>query len=442
MVSRGFGVLLALAGSAWAVPNPRVDTESLFLDMSKINLGRLRTEEEKRQYLKTIQLEKARITRKTLRAVYDNAYDLYKDGDYEGTKELTGKILSIDPAFQDAAMLQRASAELKGSKHRVFSERKLVDDKLQEGMALYRQGRVVEAAQRWEEATKLAPANLRARYWLKKARNEIADEHFRRGQKAYRQRRLRDALDQWYAALLLNPRYPRLVGAIAKAESELREAEGNEKLQAALALYSQGRSEECLKALGEVLELSPGDARAQKLIAEIRLEIANGHIAEGRKLYLARKYLDAIAQWKKAVTYGYDSRSADQLIGRAREQMRREAEAKRLAEELAKQRAEEAKRRQEEEARRQEEDRRKAEEEAKKAMETPGAAGAGASLGGTVTEQGKRSAVTHWNNGMIYFSKGDYEKARDEWTLCRQLDPTNVDCDTGLKRIDQQYGGP
>lgn len=450
----GAAMLAAPVGAQKSKSGPKADTESLFLDMSKINLGTITTEEDRKKYLYTIQLEKARITRKTLRAVYDNAYDLYRAGDYEGTREMTSRILAIDPGFEDAAILQRASIELKGSRRPFISEKKLVEDKFEEGMALYRQGRVVEASEKWEESVKLAPGNLKARYWLKRARGEIADEHFRRGQKAYRQHRLREALDQWYAALVLNPRYPRLVNAISKVESELREADSNEKLQTALNLYAQGKTDEALKALDQVLQVEPGDARATKLIAEIRLEVANQHVAEGRKLYESRKYDSAIAQWKKAVAYGYDQRAADQLVGRARDQKRREAEASQRREEERQRKEDEERKRQEEEARRLEEEKKKAEEDAKKQLEmnkanaapaAPGAMG-GPMGGGPVglpaqpSENDKREAVRYWNSGIIFYQKGDFEKARDEWMRCKQLDPSNSECKTGLERIDQSYG--
>ena len=167
----------------------------------------------------------------------------------------------------------------------MISERRLVEDRFEEGMALYRQGRLVEASERWEESVKLSPGNLKARYWLRKVRGELADEHFRRGQSAYKQHRLRDALDQWYAALVLNPKFPRLMGVISKAEAELRRQEANDKLQSALSLYGQGKTDDSLKLLDEVLQIDPGEAKAQKLIAEIRLEIATQHVVRGRDLY-------------------------------------------------------------------------------------------------------------------------------------------------------------
>lgn len=58
------------------------------------------------------------------------------------------------------------------------------------------------------------------------------------------------------------------------------------------------------------------------------------------------------------------------------------------------------------------------------------------------SENDKREAIRYWNSGIIYYQRGDYEKARDEWGRCMRLDPGNFDCKTGLGRIEQSYGGP
>jgi len=417
----------------------RPTMESLFLDYSKTQLGPLGSKDAQTKYMYTIQLEKSQLMHKLLRTMYENAYDLYKSGDFDGARELTGKILNMDPSFQDAAILHRASVELHGTTKPAISGRRLVEGRFEEGMELYRQGHLVEASKRWEEVVKLAPGNLKARYWLKKVRGELADEHFRRGQKAYRQHRLKDAVNQWYAALVLSPKYPQLMGIIAKAESELRRQEANEKLQQALNMYGQGRTTESLGLLDEVLQIDPGEDKARKLIAEIRLEIAKQHVAQGRKLYSQRQYNPAISQWGKAVEFGYDPRRANILIARARDQMRKEAEAKRRAEEKRR-REEEARRQAEEEARRQaeEEARRKAEEDAKQLDATPPEVPEDT---GPSSEENRRRAVKHWHNGIIFFQKGDYAKARDEWLLCQQFDKQNADCTSGLQRIDATYGG-
>jgi len=425
-----------LAAAAWGQYPPKAkEADGLFLDMAKLNLGTITSEEDKKRYIYTIQLEKARLMRKTLQGVYENAFDLYRRGDYEGARDLTSKILAMDPGYEDASILQRATIELRGSPKPYASEQKLIEDRFEEGMALYRQGRLVEAEGRWEEAVKLSPGNLKTRWWLKKVRGEMADEHFRRGQKAYRQHRLRECLDQWYAALVLSRRYPGLVPAIAKVEAEAREAEANEKLQAALNLYSQGLLDDSIKMLDRVLEVGPGNAKAQKLQSEIRSEMASQHVAQGRRLYETRQYEEAVGEWKKAVSYGYDQRAADQLIARSREQVRREEAAKKRAAELAKAKAEEQKRMAEEEAKA------KAEAEAKAAAQQAAAkADAGASAA-AASEDNKRQSQQYYLSGLIYYQKGDYEKARNDWTHALQLDPGSSDAKAGMERINNLYGG-
>lgn len=420
------------------------EADALFLDMSKLNLGTISSEDDKKKYIYTIQLEKARATRKTLRSVYENAFSLYKNGQYEAANELTRKILSIDPGYEDASILNRATVDLKGAVKPRMSEKRMLDERFEEGMALYRQGRLVEAAQRWEEVSKLSPSNLKSRYWLKKARSEMAEEHYRKGRQAYRQHRLREALDQWYAALVLNPRYPRLTQEIAKVEAEAREQDANEKLQTALNMYSQGLVLESLKMLDQVLAAGPGNVKAQKLQAEIRAEVANQHVAEGRRLYESRQYEKAMAEWKRATEYGYDLKAADQLVARAKEQMRREEAAKRRAAEVARQREEDAKKQKEEEEKALAEAKKKEEDKAKAAQS--GGAGAGAATQQAAAppaanpETNRQASQQSYLEGVIYYQKGDYEKARDKWLHAKQLDPSNSDAIAGLEKIEKLYG--
>jgi tetratricopeptide (TPR) repeat protein len=449
MNARALAALLLIAtfGSAVRAQETNAmkvkDTEGLFLDMSKLNLGTVTTEDDKKKYIYTIQLEKARLTRKTLKIVYENAFDLYQRGQFEEANELTRKILSIDPGYSDASVLNRATLDLKGSTAPRMSERHLVEDRFEEGLTLYRQGRLAEAAEKWDEVSKLAPGNLKAKYWLRKAHSEMADEHFRRGQKAYRQHRLRETLDQWYAALVLNPRYPRLTAAIAKVEAEERDQEASEKLQTALNLYSQGLVLESLKMLDSVLEAGPGNVKAQKLQTEIRSEVANQHVAEGRRLYEARQYDKAMVEWRAATDYGYDPKAADQLVARAKEQMRREEAAKKKAAEVAKQRAEDAKVKKAEDAKAAAEAKKKEEEEKAKAeaeaKNNPGGTAPGGSPVGA-SDDAKKQSQQSYLEGVIYYQKGDYEKARDKWLHAKQLDPTNSDAVAGLGKIEQLYG--
>jgi predicted negative regulator of RcsB-dependent stress response len=43
--------------------------------------------------------------------------------------------------------------------------------------------------------------------------------------------------------------------------------------------------------------------------------------------------------------------------------------------------------------------------------------------------------------GVIYYSKGDYAKAKEAWELSLALDPGNTDAEVGLKRLKDALGG-
>jgi tetratricopeptide (TPR) repeat protein len=58
-----------------------------------------------------------------------------------------------------------------------------------------------------------------------------------------------------------------------------------------------------------------------------------------------------------------------------------------------------------------------------------------------VSEEDKRRAIIHWNEGIKYFQANDYSRARDEWLLCLKFDPACDECMQGLKRLDATFGG-
>lgn len=52
----------------------------------------------------------------------------------------------------------------------------------------------------------------------------------------------------------------------------------------------------------------------------------------------------------------------------------------------------------------------------------------------------RRLSVQHYLSGVIYYKKGEYSLARDEWTLANFLDPANEDAKTGLERVEALLG--
>lgn len=404
-----------------------VEGDKAMRELSRLKLGALSGEDEKARYLNTIQLEKSRISQKMLGTLYENAMDLYRDGDYERSAELASTILTIDSTHQDAAALKKASLELKGTGKVILNQRRLVEKKFEEGMELYRQKRLVEASAVLEETSKLSPSNLKIKYWTRRVGNEIADEHFRRGQKAYQEGKLDKALEQWYSCLARNPAYPRISATIARVEAEHRESQANAKIQEALTLYNQDDKEGSYRAFEETLRLDPANSRAANLLARVRSEIVSGIEKRARQHYQSREYAKSMEEIRRALQFGYEEEKVRQWIAQVKERLRKEEERKKEAERKAK-----------------EEEERKKKEEEEKAVPSaqPQPAGAGEAPVRAVlpTQEARQASQQHYLNGVIYFQQKNFEKAREEFTLALQLDPTNLDAATFLKRIQQQLG--
>ncbi|OGR42503.1 MAG: hypothetical protein A2X35_11845 [Elusimicrobia bacterium GWA2_61_42] len=408
--------------------------ESLFLDLQKTGLGSLTEFEEKKKFLETIKLEKQKVQGKMLGYVYDNAFEYYRNGNYEDAKDLAMKILSIDPNYQDAQMLLEASNQLRGSLRPGMSEKLMIEDRFKNALSFYNEGRIVEAHSKMTEVVKLSPNNIKAKYWLARMKDDLKDYYSQKGLEKYNDRDLKAALDHYYNALLIKPRDAGTVDWITRIENELRQQRANDKLKEALEFYARGRLRDAHAGLLRAIEIQPGDSKATKLLAEVRAEIESGYLAAGKKLYGSRRYTEAIGEWDKAKPYTANMAYLNKLISRAQEQMRLEAQDK-------KRRSDEAARRakaEEEAQAREEAARKKAEEEAKRkgvTVEEVVKKPAG------VSEDNRLAAQQHYIEGLKFFQNSNYEKARDEWTIARQLDPGNADTAAGLKRIENILSG-
>lgn len=416
-------------------PAQRVKSEeSLFLDLQKTGLGALNELDEKRKFLETVKLEKQKIQGSMLDAIYENAFEYYKNGNYEDAKDLATKIISIDPNYQDAQMLLEASNQLRGSARPGMSEKVMIEDRFRNALSYYTEGRVVEAHSKMQEVVKLAPNNIKAKYWLSKMKEDLKDYYFQQGTEAYNGRDLKRALDNFYNALLIRPRDALTIEWVTRVEDELRQQKANDQLKAALEFYAQGKLLSAYQGLRRALEVQPGDSKAGKLLAEVKKEIEDGFIAAGRKFYGSRKYNEAIGEWDKAKPYTANMGYLNNLIARARQQMKLEADDKRKrAEEAARRAREEEERRAKEE-----EERLKAEAEAKRKGMT---VQEGIKKPAGVSEENRLASQQHYLEGLKSFQNSNYDKARDEWTIARQLDPGNADAAAGLKRIEQILSG-
>lgn len=405
--------------------------EGLFLDMHRSGIGSVNEYEEKKKFFDMVKLEKQKIQDTMLDNISENAYKYYRSGNYEAARELAGKILSINSEHEDAKTLFEATSQLRNTgSFSLEKERNMIHERFKSSLALYREGRIVEAYKKMYEVVKLSPSNIKARYWFNKMREDLCQYYYDRGLELYEARDLKGSLENLYASLMIKPQNPSNIEWITKIEEELRQQKSNQQLKQALEDYSNGKIIAAYRGLQKALEIQPGDSKSAKLLAEVKGEIENGYIENGKKLYGARKYTNAITEWNKARPYSVNPDYLNQLVARAKQQMKREADERKRRAELAERRKKAEAERRAKEA----EERRKAEEEAAQkgisldemSEQTP-----------TVSAENRAQAQNHYMEGLKYFQNSNYEQARNSWTIAKQLDPENEDVKFGLKRIEQ-----
>ncbi len=448
-----FVLAVSLASASVAAPlrqpNPirqHGKEEGMMLDLSKITLGTLNDVEEKKQYLSTVQLEKQRIQNYMLRQVYENAYTLYRHGDYQRAQEMAQTILSIDPNFTQASTLAKQASHM--GAYGTTSEEEVIEAKFQEANRMYDSGRLVEANEKLDEILTIQPHNSKALSWKKRIDKDIAQEYNRRGNVAYDEQDYQRALDNWYNALLIRKDDPALVNRIAQTENLLRKQQVQQAMEEAMNYYNQGRFVESYAVFERITKIQPGDTRAQKYMGQLKDEIAQTYFTAGNKSYNAQKYDSAISYWTNAKKWGADAAHMDRLIKKARnakeEAIRRKQEAAQKAAEDAQKAAEAA-----------------AEAEEEEPVETVSVEGnslnplvsggtsfsdsnnATQGIGGAagrVSAEASAASRQKYIEGLDAFNQDDYERARQAWIVAKQLDPGNTDADLGLRKVEELTG--
>ena len=446
-------VTLPLVAGPYRQPNtPRQHgkEEGMILDLNKISLGTLNDVEEKKQYLSTVQLEKQRIQSYMLRQVYEEAYTLYRRGDYQRAQEMAQTVLSIDPNFTSAATLAKQAENM--GVYGTTSEKEVIDAKFQEASRLYNSGRLVEANEKLDEILTIQPHNAQACSWKKQIDKEIAQEYARRGDEAYEKKDYQAALDNWYNTLLIRKNDPVLVNKIAQTENLVRQQQVKEAMEQAMSFYNQGQYLEAYSVFERITKIQPGDQRAQKYMSQLKEEIAQSYYDAGNKSFSSQKYDSAVNYWARAKKWGADSGQMDRLIKKARnakeEALRRSSEitSSKSVTTVVK------------------------EESSSKTSstvsgpvetvitETQASLTSNSTNGETsisdvntvnqgfgsgnrrVSAEASAASRQKYIEGLDAFNQDDYERARAAWIVAKQLDPGNTDADMGLRKVDELIG--
>ena len=415
----------------------------MLLDLSKISLGTLNDVEERKQYLSTVQLEKQRIQNYTLRMVYENAYQLYKHGDYQRAQELAQTILSIDPNFTQAQTLAMQANHM--GTYGTVSESQVIKAKFQEALRLYDSGRLVEANQKLDEILTIRPGNSKAQTWKRKINADIAAEYVRRGDTAYDAGSYQTALDNWYNALMIRKEDSSLVTKISQTENLLRKQQVQDAMEQAMAYYNQGQFVEAYSVFERIIKIQPGDQRVQKYMMQLKEEIYDGYANAGSKAYGNGKYDSAIAYWTKAKKWGANTAEMDTWIKKARNA--KEAALRAAAEKTKRT----VKRTTDAQGNIVEEITEtttvtKPVPQPEEPEPLPETVGVNETLPeltpttGRVSEEARAASRQKYVEGLDAFNQDDYERAREAWVQAVQLDPGNTDAAIGLQKVEELTG--
>ena len=415
----------------------------MLLDLSKISLGTLNDVEERKQYLSTVQLEKQRIQNYTLRMVYENAYQLYKHGDYQRAQELAQTILSIDPNFTQAQTLAMQANHM--GTYGTVSESQVIEAKFQEALRLYDSGRLVEANQKLDEILTIRPGNSKAQTWKRKINADIAAEYVRRGDTAYDAGSYQTALDNWYNALMIRKEDSSLVTKISQTENLLRKQQVQDAMEQAMAYYNQGQFVEAYSVFERIIKIQPGDQRVQKYMMQLKEEIYDGYANAGSKAYGNGKYDSAIAYWTKAKKWGANTAEMDTWIKKARNA--KEAALRAAAEKTKRT----VKRTTDAQGNIVDEITEtttvtKPVPQPEEPEPLPETVGVNETLPeltpttGRVSEEARAASRQKYVEGLDAFNQDDYERAREAWVQAVQLDPGNTDAAIGLQKVEELTG--
>lgn len=222
------------------------------------------------------------------------------------------------------------------------------DELLNQAADLLKQSRMVRARSAVQEALVVSPRNHRGRQLLRQINSSIAtsldpETLLILGDQAYDEKRYEQAADYFRRLLEVNPSHPEARESLEKAEdkageerlrsaearlTEERAREDRTRRSRAQTLMSEKRWSAAIVAWEKVVDLTPGDAPAQKAIARCREE-ARKAVGEGKVKY--HRGMTAYAEgnlevarllFEEALTLNPGDERAEQALYRVQQEIR------------------------------------------------------------------------------------------------------------------------
>jgi tetratricopeptide (TPR) repeat protein len=118
---------------------------------------------------------------------FAEAADLFKKGDYLAAIDAFNRVLAQQPGLREALEYQKLAY-------------------YNQGVSYMERQSYPEALRMFERLRRLQPDFKRLPHYLQTAREKLADQHYLAGIRHYKEQKLKEAIEEWDQALALNPK--------------------------------------------------------------------------------------------------------------------------------------------------------------------------------------------------------------------------------------------
>jgi tetratricopeptide (TPR) repeat protein len=115
------------------------------------------------------------------------ATDLFRRGDYLAAIDALSRVLAQQPGLREAVEYQKLAY-------------------YNQGVAYIAKENYAEALKMFERLRRIQPDFKRLPHYIQTAREKLADQHYLAGIRHYKEQKLQEAIEEWNQALALNPR--------------------------------------------------------------------------------------------------------------------------------------------------------------------------------------------------------------------------------------------
>jgi len=218
----------------------------------------------------------------------DKGIEAFSRGDYGQCIRQMEYVLELDPGNSSA---EHYLAEAANKKESMRIEKE-IKDRLREGELAYQRGDYLNCIEHMEYVLELEPGNSRANYYLAEAANmkesmrieEEIKDRIREGEMAYQRGDYQDCIEHMEYVLELDPGNSRaehyLAEAANKKESIRIEEEIKDRIREAELAYQRGNYLDCIEQTKRVFKIDPNNAQAINISNSAHLKIAPVQIRE------------------------------------------------------------------------------------------------------------------------------------------------------------------